>query len=504
MKLQPMLSVTRQIALCSVAATCFSASGARAQGIAVPPLPAQKPNVLFIMSDDLNTNLGCYNHPIVKTPNIDRLAARGVRFERAYCQYPLCNPSRTSLLSGLRPDTTKVLGNDKHLLGATWLPEYFSQHGYFSARVGKIEHGADSVARDPKNPFIKWDLQEKPDKGGNAPLILRDFWDAQKAGKNPTFPKPQQIVEYRANDLRDEDETDGKTVRRIVQLMEEHQGKPFFLAAGLYRPHLPFTAPRKYFEMYPPDKIVLPKEIEPVDDRADIPPIAFTKTGEAERMNDRQKRETIAAYYACISFMDAQVGYLLDGLDRLKLADNTVIVFMGDHGFNLGEHAGRGGDLGVWRKSLLFEESARSPLIIAAPKRKTNVASPRLVEFVDIYPTLVELCGLPARPQLEGISLVPLLQDPYRPWNPAAFSQVTRGGGVMGRSVHTEKFRYTEWGDEKTAELYDQAVDPREYRNLANDPNHVATVAQMKRLLRQGPRRVPNPDVKAVPLKGGD
>jgi uncharacterized sulfatase len=445
-----------------------------------------KPNVLFIISDDLNTDLGTYGYPLVKTPNIDRLAKRGVRFDRAYCQYPLCNPSRTSLLSGLRPDTTKVYGNDKNLQGVTWLPEYFSRHGYFSARVGKIEHGADNISKAPDKPLIRWDLQETPPRGGNAPLVLRDYWDAQKAGKNPAFPKPQQIVEYRANDNKDEEESDGITVRRIVQLMEEHKDRPFFLAAGLYRPHLPFTAPRKYFAMYPPEKIKLPKETEPVGDRDDIPPIAFTKTGEAERMSDQQKRETIAAYYACITFMDAQVGVLLDEMDRRKLWDNTVVVFMGDHGFHLGEHAGRGGDLGLWRKSTLFEESARSPLIIAAPGFKKEASSKRLVEFVDIYPTLVELCGLPARPELDGQSLTPLLSDPHRAWRPAAFSQVTRGGGVMGRSVRTEQYRYTEWGDAQTAELYDHRADPREYRNLASDPAHAATLAQMKRLLQEG------------------
>ncbi len=463
------------------------ASSALAQ-VPTPPVtrPAQRPpNVLFIMSDDLNANIGAYGHPFVKTPNIDRLAARGVRFERAYCNYPLCNPSRVSLLSGLRPDTSGVTNNDRYLRGVTYLPEYFSKHGYFSARVGKIEHGADQVERGAMPPIIKWDSQETP-PGGNAPIILRDFWAAQKAGLKPAPVKPQQIVEYRAVDSPDEEQEDGKTARRVVQLMEQHRDRPWFLAAGLYRPHLPFIAPKKYFEMYPPEKIVLPKEYEPVGDRADIPPIAFTKTGEAEKLSDLEKKRTIAAYYACVSYMDAQVGVMLDGLDRLGMRDNTVVVFLSDHGFHLGEHAGRGGDQGLWRKQTLFEESKRTPLIVAAPGRVRGGAARGLVDFVDIYPTLIDLTGLPAKRELDGVSFAPLLSNPARVWKKAIFSQVERGK-AMGRSVRNERFIYNEWGTPQVAELYDHQSDPREYRNLANDPKQAATLAQMRQLLQNGP-----------------
>lgn len=444
-------------------------------------------NVLFIMADDLNVDLGCYGHPLVKTPNLDRLAARGVRFARAYCQYPLCSPSRTSLLSGLRPDTTKIYGNGVPFKGATWLPEYFGQNGYFTARVGKIEHGVGAIGAGGEK-LINWDVQESPQ--GNAPLILRDHAAARKAGSKAPRPKAAQIVEWRAVETRDEEEADGITARRVVQLMEQHQNdaKPWFLGAGFFRPHLPMVAPRRYFAMYPPEKIVLPNKTEPVGDRDDIPPIALTRTGEVDRMSDAQKREAIAAYYACVSFLDAQVGVLLDALDKHKLWDNTVVVFLGDHGFHLGEHAGRGGDLSLWLKQTLFEEAARAPLIVAAPGIKPGV-SPRLVEFVDLYPTLVELCGLPARSGLEGTSFAPLLSDPTRAWKPAAFSQVTRGNGVMGRGVWTERFRYTEWGSEKIAELYDLQTDPKEYVNLATNARHAKTVAEMKRLLRAGKDR---------------
>lgn len=448
---------------------------------------ASKPNVLFIVVDDLNTNLGAYGHPVVKTPHIDRLAARGVRFDRAYCQFPLCNPSRTSFLSGLRPDTTRVFGNDVHLRSVCYLPEYFSKLGYFTARVGKVEHGGSAVQK------LKWDVAEEPPGIKNTPLRFYDYLNKKSAEGRMGEPAGirEQIVEWRVTTGPDEKEADGITARRIARLLEEHKDKlagdvrPFFLAAGLFRPHLPFAAPQKYFDLYPPEKIVLPSAVEPAGDRDDIPPIAFTKTGSAEKMPDAQKKQAVAAYYASISFMDAQVGVMLDALDRLKLTDNTIIVFMGDHGFHLGEHAGRGGDLGLWRKQTLFEESARSVLIVAAPGKKAGIASPRLVEFVDVYPTLTELCGLPAPERLEGTSFAPLLADPTRAWKQAAFTQVTRGK-TMGRSVHTERFRYTDWGPDNETELYDHQSDPREYTNLAKSPAHAVTLAQMKRRLAGG------------------
>lgn len=461
---------------------------------ATPPAARKTPpNVLFILVDDLNVDLGCYGNPIVKTPNIDRLAARGVRFDNAACNYPLCNPSRTSFLSGLRPDTSGVVGNDQELKGVVWMPEYFGQNNYYTARVGKIEHGADSG-----QAMINWTSQEKPDRGGNAPLVLRDFWEAQKAGKNPVWVQPRQIVEYRATNTRDEDESDGITARRVVEIMEErqklqaaqpNQAQPWFIGAGLYRPHLPFVAPKKYFDMYPPEKIVLPKETEPVGDRDDIPPIALI--GSERAKSDDEKRRTIAAYYACISFMDAQVGVILDGLDKSGQRDNTVVVFMGDHGFQLDEHAGRGGNEGVWRKSMLFRESVRTPLIVAAPPgvlpgAQAGATSTRLVEFVDIFPTLNDLAGLAPLPVLDGLSFKPLLTQPNRAWKSAAFTQVTRGRG-MGRSVRNERYAYNEWGSPDVAELYDHQTDPKEYNNLAKNPAAAPVLAQMRALLQGGP-----------------
>ncbi len=470
---------------------------------------ALKPNVLFISVDDLNTNLGAYGHRVVKSPNIDRLARRAVRFDRAYCQYPLCNPSRTSFLSGRRAETTRVMDNTTpprtFLKDVVFLPEHFRAQGYFTARVGKIAH-------TPMERAVKWDIAEgalglragaagegrgqRRRRRGNppaedgapaaAPGARRDAQGGTQSvaqriaqsGAEDAAGGGGRIAQGRPTNNRDEDEPDGRTARRIAQLLEANRNRPFFIAAGFHRPHLPWVAPKKYFDMYPPDTIPLP--VEPANDRADIPPIAISYEDRFEPMSAGQRRRHMAAYYASISFMDAQVGVLLDAMDRLKLWDNTIVVFFSDHGYHLGEHGG------LQRKQSLFEESARVPLIIAAPGKRRGVASPRLVELVDLYPTLTQLCGLPAPGGLEGLSLAPLLLEPARPWKKAAFTVVTRQGGVLGRAVHTERYRYTEWGDEKTAELYDRHADPREYTNLARDPKHAATMAQMRLLLRAG------------------
>ncbi len=433
---------------------------------AEPGAAAPKTNVLFIAVDDLNNDMGCYGHPIVKTPNLDRLAARGTRFDAAYCQYPLCNPSRTSFLSGMRPDTTKVTNNTVQprstLKDVAFLPEHFSKHGYFTARVGKLPHGTF-------NDAIKWDVSENPRRvsaGGGG----------QNRQPNQVQPVGNKVT-WRATDNPDDVEPDGRTARRIAQLLEQHKDKPFFIAAGFHKPHLPFVAPKKYFDLYPPDKIELPKE--PADFRKTVPALAFTRGTDDEKMTEADKRQAIAAYYACVSFTDANVGVLLDAMDRLKLWDNTVVVFVSDHGFHLADHGG------LWRKMTVFERSARVPLIVAAPGKPGKQVSPRLVELVDLYPTLTQLCALPEPKRLEGTSFVPLLDDPKREWKKAAFTQVARGQ-TMGRSLRTERYRYTEWGSEGVAELYDHQIDPNEYVNLAADPKHAATVAELRKLLNGG------------------
>ncbi len=423
---------------------------------------AAKLNVLLIAVDDLNNRIGCYGDPIVKTPHIDRLARHGVRFDHAYCNYPLCNPTRTSLLSGKRPETTRIWDNNTPPLtslgNVVFLPEYFKAHGYFTARVGKVAHGRFEQA-------VSWDISESRAgvplnaKGGNP-----TDEDHTLAGQGVDNEGGIKLSWTKTNN-RDEQEPDGATARRIVQLIEQHKDKPFFIGCGFHKPHLPWVAPKKYFDMYSLDDIKLPNT--PPDDRDDIPPIALTRTKGDSEMTDLQRREAILAYHATTTFTDAQIGLVLDALDRSKLWDNTVVLFFGDHGWHLYDH------LQLWRKMTVFEQAAHAPLIVHAPGKKAGVACPRLVEFVDLYPTLTELCGLPPAPGMEGFSFTPLLTDPQRPWKKAAYTMVQDGKGRFGRSVRTERYRYTEWEDGKLGvEFYDHEVDMNEWTNLAWPTRH--------------------------------
>jgi uncharacterized sulfatase len=464
-----------------------------------------KLNVLFIVVDDLNNNVGCYGRPAVKTPNIDRLAAKGVRFDRGYCQYPLCNPSRTSFLSGLRPDTTRVFNNNTpprtNIGDVVFLPEHFRANSYYTARVGKIAHV-------PFEDAVKWDVSENAKgRGGKKACDNDDAMEAEEEalaqGKKAA---PQEggglKLTYVKTDKADADEPDGRTARRIVELLAEHRqkrpGQPFFLAAGFHKPHLPWVCPKVYFALYPPEDVALPNE--PAGHLKSVPPIALTKTPGADKFTDAEKKQFIAAYEACTSFTDAQVGVLLDAMDKHKLWDSTVVVFIGDHGWHLSEH-------GLWRKMSLFEESARVPFIVCAPGKRHEAVSPRLVEMVDLYPTLVELTGLPAVKNLEGTSLVPLLSAPEQAWKKAAFTVVARGS-TLGRSVRTERYRYTEWGAENVAQLYDHQNDPHEYVNLLNDPKAAGVLAEMRKLLTEGwkaagPPTVTKTSASSRPIRNG-
>lgn len=440
-------------------------------------------NVLFIAVDDLNRRLGCYGDPYAKTPNIDRLAQWGVVFRRAYCQYPLCNPSRTSLLSGLYPTTTRVLDNSTpprtHVGDIAFLPQHFRKHGYFTVRVGKIFHGGMD---DPAS----WDISEDARRPKKK---TRQKGKRVEEGGGWIVPQTQPVgrLAWQMTENEDEEEVDGASARRAVQILEEHmkqrKGQPFFLAVGFHKPHLPWVAPRKYFEMHDPNKLPLP--LTPPDDLSDIPPIALTLRPEEREMSEEQKRLAIRAYYACVSFVDAQIGVLLEALDKFELWDSTVVVLFGDHGFHLGEHGG------LWRKMTLFEESAGAPLIVAAPNVK-GAGKPcfRTVEFVDIYPTLCELCDLPMpKHKFEGRSLVPLLDKPDRKWDKPAFTVVQRKKGLLGISVRTERWRYTEWDEGRAgSELYEHNEDPNEWHNLASDPKFADVVREMKALLSRLPR----------------
>ncbi|MGD9720719.1 MAG: sulfatase [Pirellulales bacterium] len=434
-----------------------------------------KTNVLFIAVDDLNTALGCYGHPLVKSPNIDRLAARGVRFERAYCQFPLCSPSRVSLLTGLRPQTTRIfeLRTDFRTIlpDAVTLPQCFRRAGYFTARVGKLFHygvpgGIGTSGLDDPG---SWDQVVNP-RG-------RDKTEEDRVVNYTPRRGLGSAMSFYAAEGGDEEQTDGIGATEAIRLLEAHRDEPFFLGVGFYRPHTPYIAPRRYFDMYPLASIALPTN--PVNDHDDIPRPAATIRPLNYGLSEQQLRECTQAYFASISFMDAQVGRVLDALDRLKLADRTIVVLWGDHGYLLGEH-------GQWMKQSLFEESARVPLIIAAPGMKGNGhACPRIVETIDIYPTLADLCHLAAPNNLAGVSLQSLLEDPTHAWDRPAFTQVERGD-APGRSVRTARWRYTEWdGGRAGAELYDHEADPREFHNLANDPKHASVVAELRAVLHK-------------------
>jgi iduronate 2-sulfatase len=441
------------------------------------PSAGPRLNVLYIVSDDLNDSLGCYGNPVVKSPNIDRLAARGMRFDRAYCNYPLCNPSRTSFLSGRRPDTTRVLDNATptraYLKDAVFLPEYFRKNAYRSVKVGKIYHTGEEF-EDPRS----WNEDIRETKDAKSP------------------PKAQVLRRQGPNGVvlraKDEETWDGFVARKGVELMQKAaaQGAPFFVAVGFRRPHTPYIAPERYYALYHPEE--LRPRPGPVEHLAKVPDLALTyRIGVNPKLPAKRPGDTIAAYYAAVSFMDAQVGLLLDALDRLKLWDDTIVVFQSDHGYHLGEHGG------LWHKLSLFEECARAPLIVAVPGRKPG-ACLRLVEMVDIYPTLTDLCGLPAPEGLEGTSFKPLLDDPTRPWKRAAFTVVSRPRGNLqsgdskfgdaawlGRTVFDSRWRYTVWPD-GTAELYDHHNDPFEYENVAAEPKQRNQLERMKKLLGDG------------------
>jgi uncharacterized sulfatase len=426
-----------------------------------------KRNVLFIAVDDLNHSLGCYGHSVVKSPNIDKLAARGIRFDRAYCQFPVCNPSRTSLLTGLRPESTGVLNNTtafrSKLPDVVTLPQLFRNNGYFTARVGKIFH-ARTETDDPN----AWDSKSDP-KGTPR--------GRKGKGRNLTGGSVRWC-RWLAAEGDDEDQPDGQFAAEAIRLLEHHQHSPFFLAVGFHKPHDPFVAPRRYFDLYPLEQLQPPAD--PADRSAEHPQaIASAWKKEFDRFTDRERREFMRAYYACISFMDAQVGKVIAAMDRLDLWRNTTVVFLSDHGYQLGER-------GWWNKNTLFELSARAPMIVVTPEMKRRgLSCSRIVEFVDIYPTLADLHELPVPANLAGTSFKPLLNDPTLPWKKAAFTQVQRGT-IAGRSVRTERWRYTEWDRGKHgAELYDHNSDPGEYYNLAGDSRHTETIAKLRKMLQK-------------------
>ena len=422
-------------------------------------------NVLFIIVDDLRPMLGCYGQPEMHTPNIDRIAEQGTLFNSAYCQYPLCSPSRTSMITGLRPETTNVLNNStdfrQRLPNAVTLPQHFKAHGYHTQSVGRVFHLP--TLQDDENSW-------------SAPS-WRPAWIP--------FDK-QTTSSWQALDVNDDEFRDGKTARRAVQVLEQIKQQQFFLTVGFYKPHLPLKAPRKYFDLYNTQVFNLPASSTPPKD---APARALTNwdairafqdlPSGTEPLSDEKTLELIRAYAAATSYIDAQIGRILNQLDALGLTENTVIAFCGDHGHHLGEH-------GIWGKQTLFEVSLRSPLIISVPGQQPN-RTEALSELVDIYPTLCDACQLPIPSELEGLSLIPVIEQPTRPWKTAVFSRF--GGTVYaGISMRTEHYRYTERGKNAKygVELYDYDNDPDETVNIANLPENTELVAHLSERLHAG------------------
>lgn len=498
---------------------------------AFPFLPtaeaADKPNVLFIAIDDLRPELGCYGNNEVKSPNLDKLAETGLRFDRAYCQYAICGPSRASLLTGLRPDTLKIEEINTFFRNTVpdvvTLPQHFKAHGYESVYVGKVFHPGQT------DDDISWSrsIQVPAGKGKRGEYKLSTSLETMKKRRDEAVAKYGESADlqgmsagpaWEAADVPDDEYPDGRTADGAIATLRELKGEPFFLGVGFVKPHLPFVAPKKYFDLYDPAKLTLtdtpkaPKDGPTIARHSSFELRTRTRVPMTGPIDEATSRELLRAYYACTSFVDAQIGRVLAELDALGLRENTIIVVWGDHGWHLGEY-------GIWGKATNYEAATRVPLIVCAPgMAAAGKGSRALVEFVDIYPSLCELGGLPLPTHLQGKSFVPLLTNPDQAWKPAAFSQfpspalrewaarplspAMRGTffgpiiaeveaklkdehgsrynaelfdrHLMGYSLRTDRYRYTAWLDRRAPEsepyaeeLYDHESDPHESANVA-------------------------------------
>ncbi|MFO0978227.1 MAG: sulfatase-like hydrolase/transferase [Planctomycetaceae bacterium] len=485
---------------------------------------SEKPNVLFIAVDDMRCELGCYGAAHVKSPNIDRLAASGVLFQKAYCQQAVCNPSRVSLLTGLRPDTTRVWDLVTEMRSVmpevVTLPQYFRQNGYRSVAYGKIFH----------NPFPDAASWDEPTHNAQGVVAYSEqnrqrlaTWRQQMRSEG----KSEDVIERMrgpASEIQeqpDEMNFDGRQTSDALGKMKElaAEESPFFLAVGYIRPHLPFITPKQYWDLY--DRASLPLAANPQRPKG-MPAVAFgdrnlggfyelrgymdyagAPSPFEQTLSEEQQRELRHGYYASISFIDAQVGRLLAGLDELSLSDNTIVVLWSDHGWKLGEH-------GSWCKQTLFELDTHAPLMIRAPGAKANGTSTQAItEFVDIYPTLCELADLPVPSTLEGRSLKPLLDEATTTVKDAAFSQFPRkqdGRDYMGYAMRTQRYRYIEWLDAQSGEvfareLYDHDTDPAEDQNIADQPEHTALLTELNAKMWQTLKRpaFPHPQLQSAP-----
>jgi iduronate 2-sulfatase len=443
---------------------------------------ATKPNVLFLICDDLNCDLGSYGHPLVQSPNIDRLATRGVQFERAYCQYPLCGPSRASFMTGLYPDQSLVHRNSIYIRervpNVMTISQTFRSADYFATRIGKIyhynvpKHIGTSGHDDPYswNYTINPRGRDKEDESQIFSLVPGSFGGT---------------LSWLAAEGSDVEQTDGIAATEAIEQLQKYaqREQPFYLAVGLYRPHTPYVAPKKYFDLYPVEKIKVPQVPDGYHQTLPESAVKSITRKSEHQLADDVARRAIQAYYASITFADAQIGRILDALEANGLADNTVVLFTSDHGYHMGEH-------GHWQKTTLFENAARVPLIIAGPgvtEKGKTCRTP--VEMVDFYPTLTELCGLEIPKFVSGVSLVPAVRDVTSPLRDkrgtirnSAFTQY-----ATGYSLRTDRYRYSEWGPDGSdgAELYDHLSDPQELVNLAQQEAAQETVADLSKQLRR-------------------
>jgi iduronate 2-sulfatase len=454
---------------------------------------AKKPNVLFIVCDDLNTHVSTSGYPHIRTPAFDELAAAGMTFRRAYCQYPVCGPSRASFLHGLYPQSTGVLDNKADIRdvrpGTVSMPQRFKLSGYWTGAVGKVFHNEkidpgevawDQMLRfeNDEMPMVtpireKFEAEHGSIEEGKSRKLWREFYPTiapQTRGQQPG---------YGPTGLTDEQHKDGKNARQISEWLanKPNGDKPFFMACGIHKPHVPFLAPDKYFAMYPKaDLQFTPASLE---FWKTVPKTAQTKRYEGFGFkfgveNDDLRREYMQAYHACISFIDAQIGIVLDALKESGQWDNTIVVLTSDHGYLLGEKF-------MWGKVMLFETCDRVPLVIRVPGQTTpGSTSKGLVELVDLFPTLAELCEVNRPSELQGRSLVPMLRDPTSRGKEIVYTVVTRGK-PLGKAIRTQRYRYTLWPTGE--ELYDLSNDPREEINLASSPNHAKTLELMRKNL---------------------
>ena len=474
------LLLAATIAACATFANCatFAAPALAAD----PATAAKKPNVLFIIVDDLATTLGCYGDARGQTPAIDALAHRGVRFERAYCQFPLCNPARASFLTGCYPRTTGVtdLVTDFRaaLPDVVTLPQWFKDHGYRSGRVGKVFHMPDART--------VFDIDHRAPLGKDSAILDEAKEKLPSDEKGSPGPRGKRYNrEFAASPRPDQDFTDYEIADRAIASIERFSKSdgPFFLAVGFIRPHTPFVAPQRFFDAVDRTQLSLPPFYrDGGEDLSRMPKHALRPNNNVFRFaapTTDDARDALQAYLASTSFVDTQVGRVLAHLDRAGLADNTIVVFTGDHGYQLGEH-------GLWAKQTLFEGATRVPLIVAAPGVRAGVAA-GLVEQVDIFPTVARLAGLPPPPHVQGRSLHALLADPKSAGKPAAFSHMqATHTKLFGHAVRTARFRYIVWDEGRGGhQLYDCERDPQELRNLADDPAHLGEVRTLRTLLQE-------------------